>query len=116
MKCFYRYCGSELPGGINGNRRYCDDYCNNAERLEREKDKYAAKKALLTELKRIEILLRGCYQEYGEAPFDIQILRGLKMNWTILSDSLVIDDISYRVVGAFGYAAFANNTIRIIKM
>lgn len=116
MNCLYRYCGAELPMGINGNRRYCDDDCNNAERLEREKDKYAAKKTLLSEFRRIETLLRGCYQEYGEAPFDIQILRGLKMNWTILSETLVINDISYRVVGSFGYVAFANNTIKIVKI
>jgi hypothetical protein len=37
------------------------------------------------------------------------------MNWTILSDTLVIDDMSYRVVGTFGYVAFDNNTIKIVK-
>lgn len=116
MNCLYRYCGAELPMGINGNRRYCDDDCNNAERLEREKDKYAAKKTLLSEFRRIETLLRGCYQEYGEAPFDIQILRRLKMNWTVYSSTRIIEGASYQIVGSYGYAAFDDDTIKIINI
>jgi hypothetical protein len=116
MNCRYRYCGDELPWGINGNKRYCDDDCSNAERLEREKDKYATRKATLSEFKRVETLLRACYQEFGESPFDINILRGMKMNWTILSDTQVIDDMSYRIVGTYGYVAFDNNIIKIVKI
>ena len=116
MNCRYRYCGDELPWGTNGNKRYCSDDCSNAERLEREKDKYAARKATLSEFKRVETLLRACYLEFGESPFDINILRGMKMNWTILSDTLVMDVMSYRVVGTFGYFAFDNNTIKIVKI
>lgn len=116
MKCRYRFCSDELPWGVNRNKRYCDDDCSDAERLEREREKYSVKKALLSEIRRIETLLRGCYQEYGDAPFDIQILRGLKMNWTLFSETLVLDNISYRIVGSFGYSAFANDTIKIVKI
>ena len=116
MNCLYRYCGAELPMGLNRNRRYCDQECSDAERLERERDKYEKRKSILSEVNRIEALLRACYNSYGCTPFDINILRELKMNWTILSDTLVIDDMSYRVVGTFGYVAFDNNTIKIVKI
>jgi hypothetical protein len=116
MNCRYRYCGDELPWGINGNKRYCGDDCSNAERLEREKDKYATRKATLSEFKRVETLLRACHLEFGESPFDINLLRGMKMNWILFSETLVIDNISYRVVGSFGYTAFANETVKIVKI
>jgi len=116
MKCRYRFCGAELRWGINGNRRYCDDDCNNAERLERERDKYGARKSVLSELKRIEPLLRACYSRYKDTPFDINILRELMMNWSVISDSISRDGIDYRVVGSYGYAAYDNNTIKIIKL
>lgn len=116
MKCRYRYCGTELPWGINGNRRYCDDDCNDAERLEREREKYGARKTMLTELKRVESLLRICYSHYRDTPFDINVLRQMKMNWSVISDIVTRDGIDYRVVGSFGYVAFDNNTIKIVNL
>lgn len=115
MKCRYRYCGAELPRGINGNRRYCDDDCNDAERLEREREKYGTRKTILTELSRIETLLRIFYNRYGDTPFDVSVIRELKMNWTIYSDTLKHKDIDFRFVGSYGYAVFQNDTIQIIK-
>jgi len=114
--CRYRYCVQGLSFELNGNRKYCSDECSYFERLERQKQKGLERKNILAEISRAEGLLRACYKKFNESPFDIQILRGMKMNWTIFSDTLVIDSISYRIVGSFGYTAYANYTIKIVKI
>lgn len=115
MKCNYRRCLKELPLGINGNRRYCDDDCNNSERLERERDKYEARKTILTELKRVESLLRGCFNQYGSSLFDASVLRDLKMNWTIITNTIKVDGIEYRVVGPYAYGIYQDGNVKIFK-
>lgn len=116
MNCRYRYCGAKLPGRINGNRCYCDEDCAYAERLEREREKYGARKTILTELSRIETLLRVCYNRYGDTPFDVSVIREMRMNWTIYSDTGKHNDIDFRYVGSYGYAVFQNDTIQIIQL
>lgn len=116
MKCNYRYCGEEIPGGLNGNRRYCDEHCSYAERLIREKEKNSSRKSLLSEIKRIEALLRVCYNRYGDRAFDVNEIRAMQMNWTVISDTISLEGIVYRKVGMYAYVAFDNNTIKIVKL
>ena len=116
MKCNYRYCEAELPVGSHGLLRYCDEYCSHAERLEREKEKYEQRKLALLELKRIEALLRICYNRYGTNAFDINILREMSMEWRFFSSTTTIDGIEFRTIGSYGYVAFDNNTIKIVKL
>jgi len=40
MNCNYRYCGEAIPPDENGNRRYCNDECYMAEKLERSKIRF----------------------------------------------------------------------------
>lgn len=115
MNCNYRFCQTNLPNGLNGNRRYCNDQCNYFERLEREKEKNAAKRALIIDLRRIEALLRTCYNWYGESIFDVGVLRSMKMNWTLFSSINVIEGVEFKIVGSYGYRLFNNDTIKIIK-
>jgi hypothetical protein len=115
MICSYRLCNEELPYGLNGNRRYCNDECNYLERLEREKEKNAKKKTALSEINRVGALLRSCHRRYMNKPFDINVLREQKMNWTLISYTSVVDGLEYRIVGSFGYAALDNGTIKIEK-
>jgi hypothetical protein len=116
MICSYRLCNEELPYGLNGNRRYCNDECNYLERLEREKEKNVKKKLALLEINRVESLLRLCYNRYRDKLFDVNTLRELKMNWTIISNTINIDGFQYRVLGSYGYVVFNNGTIKIIKI
>lgn len=116
MLCNYRYCQVELPEYENGNRRYCDEHCYMAEKLERAKDNYASRKKSLSEIDRIETLLRVCQKKYGDGLFDINVLRAEKMNWVITTGSVTLDGIEYRVVGSFAYSAFADGNIRIVKL
>lgn len=116
MKCRYRYCASELLIELNGNRRYCSDQCSYLERLEREKEKNRVKKSILSEINRIQALLRACHNKYGDSLFDVNILRELRMNWTIISGTSIIEGIEFRIVGSFAYTVFENGKIRIIKL
>jgi hypothetical protein len=115
MNCKYRYCGAGLPADTNGNRHYCDDYCSYEERLEREKERYNKKKSTLSEMTRIEGLLRACHNQYGESPFDVNILRSLGMNWTLYSSILHAEFGEIRIVGSLGYIVLENFTILILK-
>jgi len=115
MNCKYRYCGAELPLDTNGNRQYCDEHCSYEERLEREKERYNKKKSTLSEMARIEGLLRACYNQYGESPFDVNILRSLGMNWTLHSRIQHNQFGEIRVVGNLGYIVLENFTILIFK-
>ena len=110
-----RFCNKDIPFGLNGNRRYCDEDCYNYAKLERTKDKYANNKITLAEINRSENLLKAFYNIYGDKPFDINILRSEKMNWNIRTDSKVLDGINYQIVGLYGYSAFQNKTIQIVK-
>jgi len=40
MNCNYRNCGEIIPSDENGNRRYCNDNCYMAEKIERSKVRY----------------------------------------------------------------------------
>ena len=115
MNCKYRYCGTELPTDTNGNRQYCDEYCSYQERLEREKQRYNKKKSTLSEMSRVEGLLRTCYAQFGDTPFDITILRTQKMNWTLHSSIITNNGDEFRIIGSYGYMALKNSTILIQK-
>jgi hypothetical protein len=115
MNCQYRYCGAELPLGVNGNRNYCDNTCSYEERLLREKERYGKKKSTLSEITRIEGLLRTCYAQFGDTPFDITILRAQKMNWTLHSSIITSNGEPFRIIGSYGYMALKNSTILIQK-
>ena len=116
MNCNYRFCQAEILEVMNGNRRYCNDECSYAERLEREKEKYAEKKSMLSEITRIEQLLENCFNHYGENPFNIDTLRKMKMNWEVFSKMVFLNGFYYRAVGSYGYMAMENNTIKIVKI
>ena len=115
MNCHYRYCVAELPLGVNGNRNYCDDTCSYEERLLREKERYNKKKSTLSEMTRIEGLLRTCHSQFGEVPFDINILRSQKMNWTLHSSIIDSNGDEFRIIGSYGYMALKDSTILIQK-
>jgi len=116
MKCNYRNCLKELLAGVNGNKRYCDEECSYLERLEREKEKNKVKRNILSEINRIQALLRACQKIYGDSLFDVNILRELRMNWAIISGTTQIEGHEYRVVGSFAYSVFQTGKIRIIKL
>jgi|GEM_PF-870766 len=116
MICRYRFCTIVLHSQLNGNRRYCSEECSYLERLEREKEKNQLRKNALSEINRIQALLRACHNRYGDSLFDVNVLREQRMNWTIISGTTQIEGHEYRVVGSFAYSVFQNGEIRIIKL
>lgn len=116
MNCNYRNCLKELNARLNGNRRYCNEECNYLERLEREKEKNGVKKSILSEINRVQALLRACHNRYGDSLFDVNVLRELRMNWTIISGTSQKEGYESRKVGSFAYTVFENDKISIIKL
>jgi len=116
MNCNYRYCGDTIPLNENGNRRYCNDECYMAEKLERSKDNYEANKKSLNKIKHIEKILRAAYNKYGNEIINANILRAEGIDWTFITGTTVIESIKYRVVGSYGYASYLNDTVKIIKL
>lgn len=116
MNCNYRYCGDVISLNQNGNRRYCNDECYMAEKLERSKDNYAINKKCLNEIKHVENILRATQKKYGNKIIDANILRVEKMNWSIITGNTIINGDNCRVVGGYGYISYLNNTIKIIKL
>ncbi len=116
MNCNYRNCLKELAIGINGNRRYCDDQCNYLERLEREKERSIIKKKAMCEINRVQALLRACHNKYGNSLIDINIVREQRMNWSIISETTLIEGFEYRTIGSFAYTVFEKSKIQIIKL
>jgi len=116
MKCQYRFCEAELPDGLNGNSRYCDYSCYYNEKKERSRETYAKRNETLTEIRRVESLLRICHQEFRDKPFNAEVLTAKNMNWQVITSSVTIDGKSYRVVGKYAYILFDNNTLLIIKL
>jgi hypothetical protein len=116
MKCNYRNCGEAIPPDENGNRRYCNDDCYMAEKLERSKDNYAVNKKNLNQIKHVENILNAAYKKYGGDIFDVNILRVEKMNWTVITGTTTIDGETIRIVGRYGYILYSNKTIKIIKL
>ena len=116
MYCNYRNCGDFLPPNRNGNRRYCNDECYMAEKLERSKDNYAVNKKSLNEIKHVEKILSAGHKKYGSEIINCNILRVEKMNWSIITGTAIIDGEAYRIVGRYGYILYSNNTVKIIKL
>ena len=116
MNCNYRYCGKAIPPDENGNRRYCNDDCYMAEKLERSKDNYAVNKKNLNQIKHVENILSAAFKKHGSGVFDVTILRAEKMNWTVITGTTTIDGEIIRIVGRYGYVLYSNNTIKIIKL
>jgi hypothetical protein len=111
MNCNYRNCGEIIPSDENGNRRYCNDECYMAEKLERSKDNYAVNKKSLNEIKQVEKILSAAYKKYRGDIFDVNILRVEKMNWSIITGITKIDGETIRIVGSYGYIVYSNNII-----
>jgi len=116
MNCNYRYCGDIIPPNENGNRRYCNDECYMAEKLERSKENYAVNKKNLNEIKHVEKILSAGHKKYGSEFINSNVLRVEKMNWSILSEIKIIDGEKCRVVGNYGYFLYSDNTLKIIKL
>ncbi len=114
-RCEYRYCRT-VQSYFDNKTKYCDDDCRDKEKLARQTDQYHEKKKMLNELNRIEGLLRTCYRRYGEEPFDINVLREMRMNWTVTAGELVQNNLTYTRIGSYAYAATQNNQIRIINI
>ena len=114
IKC--RFCDKELPIGLNGNRRYCNDNCYYYAKLMRTNEKYAVTKNTLLEINRCESLLRSCYNKYDNTPFDVNILRTNNMDWKIHTGYKDLDGKTYTKIGLYAYVIFENNTIQILNL
>ena len=114
-KCEYRHCQFVRPY-FDNKTKYCDDNCRYSEKLERQKDQNNEKKILLNEFKRIESLLRVCYRRYGDKPFDINVIREMRMSWSVTSGEIERDNVKYTKVGSYAYAVSKDNFIIIIKI
>jgi len=112
-KCKYRFCQAEQMY-FDNKIKYCDGECQYSERLERQRDQYYEKRLLLNEIKRCEAILRSCYRRYDK-PFDINIIRDMRMNWSLTTGEIMRDDLKFTTVGSYAYAASNDNLIIIIK-
>jgi hypothetical protein len=113
-RCKYRYCKAE-QFYFDNKTKHCDDTCQYHEKLERQKDQRNEEKSMLNEIKRNEVILRACYRSYGDKPFDINIVRDMRMNWVVTTGEIMRYDLKFTKVGSYAYAVILDNLILIIN-
>lgn len=114
--CNSRFCQLDFYSPDDLKIKYHSEKCREDEKKARQNEEYHSKKSSLNEINRIAGLLRTCYKRYGEKPFDVNILRNMRMNWTVYTNIIKHQDGIHTIqVGSYKYRLFENDTIIIYK-